>query len=59
LITPRDFDLSPYFDIIKFNHLAGGKFDYRRIEWAGEEERAGAAAEPRSATPGPAAKRAS
>jgi hypothetical protein len=34
LITPRDFDLSPYFDVIKFNHLANGKFDYRRIEWA-------------------------
>jgi len=34
LITPRDFDLSPYFEIVKFNHLAGGKFDYRRIEWA-------------------------
>jgi hypothetical protein len=39
LITPRDFDLSPYFEIIKFNHLAGGKFDYRHIEWASEEER--------------------
>ena len=39
LITPRDFDLSPYFEIVKFNHLAGGKFDYRRIEWASEEER--------------------
>jgi len=37
LITPRDFDLSPYFDIIKFNHLANGKFDYRRIEWAREQ----------------------
>jgi hypothetical protein len=37
LITPRDFDLSPYFDIIKFNHLAGGKFDYRRIEWAADD----------------------
>jgi permuted papain-like amidase YaeF/Yiix C92 family enzyme len=34
LITPRDFDLSPYFEIVKFNHLANGKFDYRRIEWA-------------------------
>ena len=34
LITPRDFDLSPYFEIIKFNYLANGKFDYRRIEWA-------------------------
>ncbi len=38
LITPRDFDLSPYFEIVKFNHLAGGKFDYRRIEWASEAE---------------------
>jgi len=33
LITPRHFDLSPYFEIVKFNYLAGGKFDYRRIEW--------------------------
>ena len=32
-ITPRDFDLSPYFDVVKFNHLANGRFDYRRIEW--------------------------
>ena len=39
LITPRDFDLSPYFEIVKFNHLAGGKFDYRRIEWASDEKR--------------------
>lgn len=36
LVTPRDFDLSPYFEIVKFNHLAGGRFDYRRIEWASE-----------------------
>ena len=33
LVTPHDFDLSPYFEIVKFNHLADGKFDYRRIEW--------------------------
>ncbi len=45
LITPRDFDLSPYFDVIKFNHLAPGKFDYRRIEWA----------QPSPATPAPEA----
>jgi Permuted papain-like amidase enzyme, YaeF/YiiX, C92 family len=38
LITPRDFDLSPYFDIIKFNYLAGDNFDYRRIEWQREAE---------------------
>ena len=36
LISPRDFDLSPYFEIVKFNHLAGGRFDYRRIEWASD-----------------------
>jgi hypothetical protein len=35
LITPRDFDLSPYFEVIKFNHLADPNFDYRRIVWDG------------------------
>jgi hypothetical protein len=34
LVTPRDFDLSPYFDIVKFNNLEAVKFDYRRIKWA-------------------------
>lgn len=34
LVTPRDFDLSPYFDIVKFNELAEGHFDYTRIQWA-------------------------
>ncbi|HYD47529.1 MAG TPA: YiiX/YebB-like N1pC/P60 family cysteine hydrolase [Terriglobales bacterium] len=34
LITPRDFDLSPYFDIVKINYLCEPKFDYRRIAWA-------------------------
>jgi len=46
LVTPRDFDLSPYFDIVKFNHLAGGKFDYRRIAWTHDEQRDAAAATP-------------
>lgn len=32
LYTPRDFDVSPYFEIVKPT-LAQG-FDYRRIEWA-------------------------
>ncbi len=36
LLTPRDFDLSPYFQIVKFNVLADGRFDYRKIHW--EEE---------------------
>ena len=34
LITPRDFDLSPYFDVVKFNAVEVGQFDYRRIRWA-------------------------
>ena len=34
LITPRDFDLSPYFDIVKFNGVEAVNFDYRRIRWA-------------------------
>ena len=37
LLTPRDFDLSPYFEIIKFNVIAEGNFDYTRIQWAEEE----------------------
>lgn len=37
-ITPRDFDLSPYFEIIKFNLIEDIKFDYRKILWAEEEE---------------------
>jgi hypothetical protein len=36
LLTPADFDLSPYFEIVKFNVIADGDFDYRRIRWASE-----------------------
>ncbi|RIL06823.1 MAG: lipo-like protein [Proteobacteria bacterium] len=36
LITPRDFDLSPFFDIIKQNPVTRGDFDYSRIHWADE-----------------------
>lgn len=32
-ILPRDFDLSPNFDIIKFNIIKTGSFDYKRLEW--------------------------
>jgi hypothetical protein len=38
LITPRDFDLSPYFQIIKFNVIEAGRFDYSKIVWAEDEE---------------------
>jgi hypothetical protein len=33
-LTPRDFDLSPYFDIVKFNVIEQWGFDYQKIEWA-------------------------
>jgi len=38
LLTPRDFDLSPYFEVVKFNVVADGFFDYQRIQWAAVEE---------------------
>jgi hypothetical protein len=36
LITPRDFDVSPYFEIIKFNAIGNRDFDYVDIRWADE-----------------------
>jgi hypothetical protein len=36
LLTPRDFDLSPYFEIVKFNVTEDRDFDYQRIAWADE-----------------------
>ena len=37
LMTPRDFDLSPFFDVIKFNAPDGERFDYRKIHWLPEQ----------------------
>jgi hypothetical protein len=37
LITPRDFDLSPFFDIVKPNPMARGSFDYSRIHWEDQD----------------------
>ena len=34
LLTPRDFDLSPYFEVVKFEVVGSRGFDYQRIEWA-------------------------
>jgi len=34
LITPRDFDLSPYFEIVKFNVIENLRFDYHSMVWA-------------------------
>lgn len=36
LYTPRDFDLSPYFEIVKPTLKYG--FDYKRLEWAPERK---------------------
>ena len=33
--TPRDFDLSPYFEVIK--PLAGSGFDYREMQWSEDD----------------------
>ncbi len=38
LVTPRDFDLSPYFAIVKFNVIEPSRFDYSKIVWAEDEE---------------------
>ena len=44
LLAPRDFDLSPYFQIVKFNLISEGKFDYSQIEWVADVEPQDAAA---------------
>jgi hypothetical protein len=38
LLAPRDFDLSPYFEIVKFDAIAGGDFDYQRFAWGDPEQ---------------------
>jgi hypothetical protein len=40
LLTPRDFDLSPYFEVVKFNKIVSGDFDYTRLRWLEDEEAA-------------------
>jgi hypothetical protein len=40
LFVPRDFDVSPYFAVVKPT-VAGG-FDYRRLRWVDDEVRNGA-----------------
>jgi hypothetical protein len=35
LCVPRDFDLSPYFEIVKFSARDVAAFDYRKLEWEG------------------------
>ena len=49
LITPRDFDLSPYFHAIKFNIIGSQRLDYRNIIWA--EDNTAGEAQARTAAP--------
>ncbi len=37
LVVPRDFDLSPYFEIVKFNVIEERRFDYRRMRWEADD----------------------
>ncbi len=36
LVTPRDFDLSPYFEVVKLGATDKRDFDYKKINWSGE-----------------------
>ena len=47
IITPRDFDLSPYFAVVKINLVDAHRFDYRRIRWAETDVRIAGGALPR------------
>lgn len=51
LFVPRDFDLSPYFSVVKPTIERG--FDYRSIRWLSEREEAAAAAAPAPAVATP------
>jgi hypothetical protein len=38
LCVPRDFDLSPYFEVIKWDARQKPGFDYRKLEWEGARQ---------------------
>ena len=54
LITPRDFDLSPYFEVVKFNVAGRKEFDYKKLRWA-QARTEGAGGETDAASPSLAA----
>jgi hypothetical protein len=33
-VTPRDFDLSPYFEVVKFSANTKREFDYKKLKWS-------------------------
>ncbi|MCZ6782280.1 MAG: lipo-like protein [Proteobacteria bacterium] len=51
-LAPRDFDISPYFEIVKFNVIADGDFDSQRIHWVEDETGPDPEVEAESAEPG-------
>jgi hypothetical protein len=36
LVTPRDFDLSPYFEVVKLPSHDRRDFDYKKLRWSPE-----------------------
>lgn len=54
LVTPRDFDLSPYFEVVKLGSVDKRDFDYKKINWSGEPaSRGGDAAQSKSSNSKP------
>lgn len=47
-VTPRDFDLSPYFDIVKICASEAREFDYKKIHWSLAEHEIAAQGQPSS-----------
>ena len=41
LCVPRDFDLSPYFSIVKFDAAELSEMDYRKLRWEEEKKDSG------------------
>jgi hypothetical protein len=54
LVTPRDFDLSPYFEIVKHSVAGTGDFDYKRMRWSDTGPQAVGATVANAANAGPA-----
>jgi len=38
LVTPRDFDLSPYFEVVKLPGKGPREFDYKKMVWSTQPE---------------------
>ncbi len=47
LVVPRDYDLSPYFQVVKFNMIEAKLFQYKNLVWQDQIEKARREAEAR------------